>query len=105
MVHIPADATGVISISATAPLGWALAPLTTNLDRFASYSNYGTPAVTFAAPGGDFAYLGSEVVIFRGVRQYAWALDMVLSTVVNGRYSWAAGTSMAAPHATGVVAN
>ncbi|WP_262490243.1 S8 family serine peptidase [Hymenobacter coccineus] len=51
LVNIPADATGVISISATAPIGWALAPLTTNLDRFASYSNYGTPAVTFAAPG------------------------------------------------------
>ncbi|GAA4498765.1 S8 family serine peptidase [Hymenobacter ginsengisoli] len=112
LVNIPADATGVISISATAPIGWALAPLTANLDRFASYSNYGTPAVTFAAPGGDFAYPGNEIVIFRGVRQYVWALDMVLSTgrvlKVNGvpraYYTWAAGTSMATPHATGVAA-
>jgi subtilisin family serine protease len=112
LVNIPADATGVISISATAPIGWALAPLTANLDRFASYSNYGTPAVTFAAPGGDAAYLGKEVVLFRGVTQYVWALDMVMSTgrvtmvngVARGSYTWSAGTSMAAPHATGVAA-
>jgi subtilisin family serine protease len=109
LVNIPADATGVISISATAPIGWALAPLTANLDRFASYSNYGTPAVTFAAPGGDFVYPGNEIVVFRGVRQYVWALDMVLSTgrvsaTGAGSYTWMAGTSMAAPHATGVAA-
>ncbi|UOR05311.1 S8 family serine peptidase [Hymenobacter aerilatus] len=104
LVHIPADATGVISISSTGPMGWALNPLTTNLDRFASYSNYGTSAVDFAAPGGDFAYPGNELVVFRGVRQYVWALDMVLSTAKNGGYTWMAGTSMAAPHATGVAA-
>ncbi|MBO3269864.1 MULTISPECIES: S8 family peptidase [Hymenobacter] len=104
LVHIPADATGVISISATGPMGWALNPLTTNLDRLASYSNYGTSAIDFAAPGGDFAYPGSEIVVFRGVRQYVWALDMVLSTAKNGGYTWMAGTSMAAPHATGVAA-
>jgi subtilisin family serine protease len=104
LAHIPADATGVISISATAPMGWATAPLTTNLDRFASYSNYGTSAIDFAAPGGDFAYPTNELVVFRGVRQYVWALDMVLSTAKNGGYTWMAGTSMAAPHATGVAA-
>jgi len=103
LVHIPADGSNVISISATGPTGWANAPLTTNLDEFASYSNYGTSAIDFAAPGGDFDYPGNEIVVFRGVGQYVWALDMVLSTV-NGGYSWMAGTSMAAPHATGVAA-
>jgi len=103
LVHIPADGPNVISISATGPTGWANAPLTTNLDKFASYSNYGTSAVDFAAPGGDFIYPTNEIIVFRGVRQYTWALDMVLSTV-NGGYSWMAGTSMAAPHATGVAA-
>jgi subtilisin family serine protease len=113
LVNIPADATGVISISATGPIGWANAPLTTNLDRFASYSNYGTPAVSFAAPGGDFMYPTNEIVDFRGVHQYLWALDMVLSTgrvsigadgLPSGSYTWMAGTSMATPHATGVAA-
>jgi subtilisin family serine protease len=114
LVHIPADATGVISISSTGPIGWANAPLTTDLNRFASYSNYGTSAIDFAAPGGDFAYATNEIVVFRGVKQYVWALDMVLSTgrvTVNAitglpqaNYTWMAGTSMAAPHATGVAA-
>jgi len=104
LVHIPSDAPNVISISATGPTGWANAPLTTNLDEFASYSNYGTSVIDFAAPGGDFDYLTNEIVVFRGVRQYVWALDMVYSTNARGGYTWMAGTSMAAPHASGVAA-
>ena len=111
LVHIPADATGVISISATGPLGWAKAPLTTNLDRFASYSNYGTPAVAFAAPGGDFSYYytsPTETATIIGITRPVWVFDLVLSTgrITNGKagYTWAAGTSMAAPHTSGVAA-
>lgn len=103
MTHMPSDAKNVISISATGPIGWALNP-TTNLDRVASYTNFGTPDVDLAAPGGDFSYPGNEIVVFRGVRQFVWALDMVLSTTSLGRYSWSAGTSMAGPHAAGVAA-
>ncbi|SNR34030.1 Subtilase family protein [Hymenobacter mucosus] len=104
LVHIPSGATGVISISATGPIGWALNPLTADLDRVASYTNYGTSDVDFAAPGGDAEYPGNEIVTVAGVRQYAFAFDMVFSCTSAGRYSWSAGTSMAGPHAAGVAA-
>lgn len=103
MIHMPSDAKNVISISATAPIGWAL-NTSTSLDQVASYTNYGTPDIDLSAPGGDFSYPGNEIVVFRGVRQYVWALDMVLSTTSGGSYTWSAGTSMAGPHAAGVAA-
>jgi subtilisin family serine protease len=104
LVHIPSGAANVISISATGPLGWALNPTGTNLDRVASYTNYGTSDVDLAAPGGDSAYPTLELATVAGVRQYVFALDMVMSTTSLGRYSWSAGTSMAGPHAAGVAA-
>ncbi|SFQ73763.1 Serine protease, subtilisin family [Hymenobacter arizonensis] len=104
-VRMPADASGVIAISATGPMGWGKAPETCNLDRFASYSNYGTPTVAFAAPGGDSRYPDFyEITTLFGYYQPTYAMDMVLSTDHHGGYSWLAGTSMAAPHASGVAA-
>jgi len=100
-MSIPSGAPNVISISATAPIGWYYAPLTVDLDRVASYTNFGTPDVSFAAPGGDFAYPGDELSAL-GIP--VWALDMVLSTATPQGYSWSAGTSMASPHAAGVAA-
>ncbi|MBG8554938.1 S8 family peptidase [Hymenobacter guriensis] len=104
LVHIPSGATNVISISATAPTGWAMNPFGTNLDGVASYTNYGISDVTFAAPGGDAAYPGSDISTVAGVRQYTYAFDMVFSCTSLGRYTWSAGTSMAGPHAAGVAA-
>jgi len=50
----------------------------------ASYSNYG-PELDVVAPGGD-------------------ENQGILSTWINGTYDYAEGTSMAAPHVTGIVA-
>ena len=55
----------------------------------AAYSNYGD-WVDIAAPGGDINYAGQE--------------SMILSTASNNGYQWLQGTSMAAPHVSGVAA-
>jgi subtilisin family serine protease len=106
LFSIYADIPNVLAVSATGPIGWGLDP-TTSLDRFASYSNYGSP-ISFAAPGGDFVYPGSETCSIAGVSAPCFAFDLVFSAggKVNGanRYFWSAGTSMAAPHAAGVAA-
>lgn len=81
---IPAQSGNGMAVSATAPCAW------TNFDNAASYTNYGQSVVSVAAPGGD-AVCGTS-------------LDMVLSPGSATGYYFAAGTSMAAPHVSGVAA-
>jgi subtilisin family serine protease len=108
----PAELPGALSISATAPNGWAKAPTSTFLDNLASYSNYGASAIDFAGPGGDAAYSGSENCTRAGITRPCWVFDLVFAPggyavsggLVFASYSWAAGTSMAAPHVSGVAA-
>ncbi len=111
-VFVPAQSVGVISVAATGPFGWAQG--STDLDRPASYTNFGQSAITLAGPGGDFALPGSAVCTrprfpTGSVTQFCWVMDMVMapcrgSGASNGTYCWAAGTSMASPAVAGVAA-
>ena len=109
---IPAQSTGVIAVSATGPMGFALGA--TNFDRPASYTNYGQRAISVTAPGGDFALPGNDACTLPRhpsgtVTAPCWVFDMVMapcrgSGASNSSYCWAAGTSMAAPAVSGVAA-
>ncbi|CAA9589296.1 MAG: serine alkaline protease (subtilisin E) [uncultured Truepera sp.] len=111
-VSVPGGSTNVLTISATGPEGWAL-DQSTDLDTPAFYTNYGQSVIDFAAPGGDVDFdlrpggvanrANWPVCTVEGVTNYCYIFDLVLSTI-NGSYGWAAGTSMAAPSASGIAA-
>lgn len=112
----PAELPGALAISATAPVGWGIAPTTTFLDNLASYSNYGASAIAFGGPGGDSVLYGTTQgnapCTRAGITRPCWVFDLVIApggyVVAGGSvsyvYNWAAGTSMAAPHVSGVAA-
>ena len=119
LIYVPAQSGSGIAVSATGPVGFAVgypnypngAP---DFSRPASYTNFGNSAITVAAPGGDFALPGNALCTIPAipagtVTVPCWVFDMVISTVRGSgasvsTYSWAAGTSMAAPAAAGVAA-
>ncbi|MFD0976513.1 S8 family peptidase [Salinimicrobium gaetbulicola] len=93
-VKLPGGLNNVITISATAPEGYLSYP-DVSFDVPASYTNHGRSLVDLAAPGGDFDLVYSDGSVY--------PYDMVWSTISNG-WGYSAGTSMAAPHASGVAA-
>ena len=109
----PGELPAVLTIAATAPIGWAV-DTSGSLDYLASYSNHGQSAIDFAGPGGDSAYPGEENCTVAGLARPCWVFDLVFSVggysqpvpggPVFASYSWVAGTSMAAPHVSGVAA-
>jgi len=92
---IPAQSGNGMAVAATGPVGLE------NFDRPASYTNYGQSVINVAAPGGDDTRYPLTIPI-------PWYWDMVLSPSYRvgnlNYYSWADGTSMAAPHVSGVAA-
>ncbi|MEO3862930.1 S8 family serine peptidase [Acrocarpospora sp. B8E8] len=112
-LNVPAELDGVISVTAVGPSG-----------RKAIYSDYGVEQADVAAPGGDLA---DPVTKLKGVAREILAAaptkalraqelidkrgrpmtSSVIKSCAGGKcayYQYLEGTSMAAPHATGVVA-
>ena len=107
LVVFPAGLARVVSVSATAPVGWAVDPENADFDRLASYSNYGRSGIDVSAPGGDFFYAfvdPAQPCTVAGLTRPCFVFDFVFSTGALNSWYWSVGTSMAAPHASGVAA-
>jgi subtilisin family serine protease len=100
---VPAQSGNGMAVAATGPIDFIDLGSSAIFDRPASYTNYGQSVVNVAAPGGDFTLYPDPTYVY----------DMVLSpggwsTTSSGTtaydYYFAAGTSMAAPHVSGVAA-
>ncbi len=112
VITVPAQSGSAIAVSATAPVGYAVGYPSgaTNFSDPATYSNYGHSVVWVAAPGGDSALPGNAIcsiprVVGPPVTTACWVFDLVLSPgSQSGSYFFASGTSMAAPHVSGVAA-
>lgn len=116
LYQLPAENQHVLSISSTGPTGWIYSG-NTNFSDPAYYTDHGKSLVDFAAPGGSAGLLvvngiGTSCTLngtYVSLLRPCYAFDMVLSSVrgsgaSNATYSWAQGTSMAAPAAAGVAA-
>lgn len=108
---LPAQSDKVISVSATGPIGWFFDPLAVDLDTFAFYSNFGNNLVDLAAPGGNPTLLFQHSECLNPSEDdiaqcFAFTTDLVPgpSSLPPYFFTYAWGTSAAAPHVSGVAA-
>jgi subtilisin family serine protease len=93
------NAPSVVCVSATAPT-YAGFPVFENVDTPASYTNFGRSAINVAAPGGDVVPGGDGWVY-----SICSTTSLVIPICQTGVFVLGvAGTSQAAPHASGVAA-
>lgn len=121
LLSVPAQIPGVVSVAATSPIGWAdPGVFDGDLDHPTYYSNYGRSGLSFAAPGGSVEYYylydapgppslcTMELASIGPQTLPCYVFDMVMSSTYNDGasnwYSWYQGTSMAAPHTSGIAA-
>ena len=102
VISLPNEGAQAVSVSATAPVGFA--PGTEPKEppfRPASYTNYGTNAITIGAPGGDLVSGGNVTDLMPGPAPPEYVLE---EFGVPAFYIFAAGTSFAAPQVAGAAA-
>src|SRR5690349_7455053 len=120
LIEIPAQSGNGMAVSATGPVGFGAFGFNPPaiFDRLASYSNFGQSVINVAAPGGDAVFTPRSQVCHVGVvAAPCFVLDFVLGpggqTIINNPpnpqivrnlYFFAAGTSMATPHVSGLAA-
>lgn len=109
-ITYPAACKGVLAIAANGPLGWGINQ-DTSLYLPSIFTNSGRKFVAYGAPGGNYSNpLNTQIVQVGFVVNYEFVFDFIFN--IGGVdeatnqlfYSWSAGTSMAAPHASGVAA-
>ncbi|RFM28570.1 S8 family serine peptidase [Deminuibacter soli] len=108
----PAACAGVLAIAANGPHGWGHNQ-DTSLYLPAPFSNIGKSLISYGAPGGndsdpeDFSEVNVGGVVAPAlVFDWVFNIGFVDETTSPASYfyGWAAGTSMAAPHASAVAA-
>lgn len=109
-ITYPAAALGVICISSNGPLGWGINQDTT-LYIPSIFTNSGKKFVSYGAPGGNYTDpVNTTIVNVGGIVNYEYVFDFVFNigawdeATNTFYYTWAAGTSMAAPHASAAAA-
>lgn len=109
-ITYPAAALGVLSISSNGPLGWGINP-DTSLYVPSIFTNYGKQFISYGAPGGNYRFpLNTTIVNVGGIVYYEYVFNFVFNigfwdeATNEYFYGWSSGTSMAAPHASAVIA-